>query len=76
MLIFCADSYSVSVPTRVTAVARKTPRSFCQKCNGQVTPNHAYTLDPTKSEWADYAVQAQYGNLSGKRAHAQLVREH
>ena len=56
----------MSVPTRVTAVARKTPRSFCQKCNGQVTPNHAYTLDPTKSEWADYAVQAQCGNLSGK----------
>ena len=26
----------------------------------------AYTLDPTKSEWADYAaVQAQCGNLSG-----------
>ena len=25
----------------------------------QVTPKHAYTLDPTKSEWADYAaVQA------------------
>ena len=32
----------------------------------QVTPTHAYTLDPTKSEWADYAaVQAQCGNLSG-----------
>ena len=31
----------------------------------QVTPKHAYTLDPTKSEWADYAaVQAQCGNLS------------
>ena len=32
----------------------------------QVTPKHAYTFDPTKSEWADYAaVQAQCGNLSG-----------
>ena len=33
-----------------TAVARKRPRSFCQKCRWQVTPKHAYTLDSTKSE--------------------------
>ena len=27
---------------------------------------HVYTLDPTKSEWADYAaVRAECGNLSG-----------
>ena len=51
---------------RVTAVARKIPRSFCQKLRWQVTPKHAYTIDPTKSEWADYAaVQAECGNLSG-----------
>ena len=43
---------------RVTAVARKRPPSFCQNCRWQVTPKHAYTLDPTKSEWADYDVQA------------------
>ena len=50
---------------RVTAVACKRPRSFCQKCRWQVTSKHAYTLDPTKLEWADYAaVQAQCGNLS------------
>ena len=50
---------------RVTAVARKRSRSFCQKCWWQVTPKHAYMLDPTKSEWADYAaVQAQCGSLS------------
>ena len=31
----------------------------------QVTSKHAYTLDPTKSEWADYtAIQALFGNLS------------
>ena len=42
---------------RVTAVARKKKaRSFCKKCSWQVTPKHAYTLDPTKSKWADYAV--------------------
>ena len=28
----------------VTAVARKRPRSFCQKCRWQVTAKHAYTL--------------------------------
>ena len=51
---------------RVTAVARKRPRSFCQKCSWQVTPKHTYILDPTKSEWADYAaVQAECADLSG-----------
>ena len=50
--------------TRATAVARKRPRSICQKCRWQVTPKHTYTFDPTKSEWADYAgVQAYYGNV-------------
>ena len=49
-----------------TAVARKRPWSFCQKSRWQVRPKHAYTLDPTKSEWGDYAaVQARRGNLSG-----------
>ena len=51
---------------RVMTVARKRPRSFCQQCRWQVTPKHAYTLDPSKSEWADYAaVQAECENLSG-----------
>ena len=31
-------------------------------------PKHAYTHDPTKLEWADYAtVQAESGNLSGTK---------
>ena len=37
-------------------------------CRWQVTHKHAYTPDPIKSEWADYAAvhcQAQCGNLSG-----------
>ena len=51
---------------RFTAVARKRPRSIYQKCRWQVTPKLAYTLDPSKSEWADYAaVQAECGILSG-----------
>ena len=49
---------------RVTAVARKRPRSLCQKCRWKVTSKHAYTPDPSKQEWADYAA-AQSGNLSG-----------
>ena len=56
------------VPSCVTAVAHKRPRPFCQKCRWQVTPKHAYTLDPLKSEWADYAtVQAECWNLSGNK---------
>ena len=52
----------------VTAVACKRPQSFCKKYRWQVTPKHAYTFDPTKLEWADYAtVQAQCGNLSGNK---------
>ena len=50
----------------VTAVAHKRPQSFCQKCRWQVTPKHAYTIDPSKLEWAVYAVvQAECGKLSG-----------
>ena len=76
VLTFSADSHSVSVPARVTAVARKRPRPFRQKCSRQGTLKHAYALDRTESEWADYAVQAQCRNQAGKRAHTQLVREH
>ena len=56
-LTFSADSYSVSVPPRVTAVARKRPWSLCQKCRWQIIPKHTYTFDPMKLEWVDYAVQ-------------------
>ena len=60
---------------RVTAVARKRPRSFCKNLQVAVTPNHADILDPTKSEWADYpAVQAQCGNLSGNGLTRNLSR--
>ena len=60
---------------RGTAVARKRPRSFCQKCKWQVKPRHANTLDPTKSEWADYAaVHAWCGSLSGNELTHNLSR--
>ena len=75
-LTLCANSYSVSVPspppppppipTPVAVVPRKRSRSFCQKRRWQFTPKYAYTPDPAKSEWADYAATlAQCGNLLG-----------
>ena len=33
----------------------KDPGHSAKSAVWQVTPKHAYTLDPTKSEWADYA---------------------
>ena len=76
-LTFCADSYSVSDPPPCYRMARKRPRLLCQKCRWQVTPTHAYTLDPTKLEWADYAaVQAIVWEPIRKRAHKKFVREH
>ena len=41
---FCADLFSYPFHTRVTAVARKRSRSFCQKCRWRVTAKHACTL--------------------------------
>ena len=49
-LIFCANSYSVSVPPCVMAVARKRPRSFCQKCRWQMTSNMHTPL--TQRSWS------------------------
>ena len=57
----CTDPYSVSVPPPCYRMTRKRLRSFRQECRWQVAPKHAYTLDPTKSEWA---VQIQCGNLT------------
>ena len=55
---FCADSYLGPFQLHVTMVACKRPQSFCQKWRKQVTDKHAFTSDPTKSVWDDYAVQA------------------
>ena len=41
---------------RVTAVAVKDPGHSVKSAGGRLHLNNAYTLDPTKSEWADYAV--------------------
>ena len=49
----------------VTVVARKRPQSFCIKYRWQVTSEHAYTLCPPRSDWANYAtVQSELVNVS------------
>ena len=58
---------SLRVTVRVTAVARKRPRSHCQQFRWKVTVKHAHILDPTKSEWANHAVLAQCGNHQGNK---------
>ena len=40
--------------SRVTAVACKRPGHSAKSAGGKITAKHAYTLDPTKWEWADY----------------------
>ena len=40
----CWLLFRYPVHPRVTTVARKRSRSFCQKCRWQVTAKHAYTL--------------------------------
>ena len=47
--------FGVHSTPHVTAVACKRAQSFCQTCRWQVTLTQAYTLEPTKSEWVDYA---------------------
>ena len=59
-LTFCADSYSVSVPPRVTPLHANTNKRTNKQTNKKsvilsksrwhVTPENAHTLDPSKSE--------------------------
>ena len=69
-LTLCADSYSVSAPPRIAAVASKRPRSFCQKYRWQATSIHAYILDVTKSEWADCVVRAVWEPIRENKVHS------
>ena len=71
-----ADLFGVCPTPGVTAVVRKRPRTFCQKCKWQVTPKHTYTFDPTKSEWSDEATVRGVKEPIRKRTHTQLVKEH
>ena len=50
---------------------------LCQKRRWQVTPKHAYTLDPVKSELADYATcPGIVWEPIRKLTHTQIIREH
>ena len=58
--------------SRVTAVARKRSRSFCQKCRWQVTAKHTYTLPMWL--WMKWHCKLLYGwmvytELAPKRQH-------
>ena len=72
----CADCYSVSVPPCVTAVVRKRPRSFCQKCRWQVIPTLAYVLDPRSRSGLTMLSWHSRGTYQDNRARTQLVRKH
>ena len=55
----------------------KDPGHFAKSAGGRLYLNtHIPLTIGTKSEWADFAVKAYRGNLSRKRAHTQLVKEH
>ena len=46
----------------------KDPSHSANSAGGRLHLNMQYTLDPSKSEWADYVgVQAQCGNLAGNK---------
>ena len=63
---------------RVTAVARKRSRWFCQKYRWQDTHKHAYTLDPSKKVgvgWLHRCPGRVWESIR-KRSLTQLVREH
>ena len=49
-LTLCADSYSVSVLLRVTAVARKKKKKKTIFLSKVQVAKQSYTFDPTKSE--------------------------
>ena len=55
----------------VTTMARKRPRSFCKKVQ---VAGYAYTLDATKSEWADYGNKLTRNSFGSTRPQSsQLV---
>ena len=56
-LSFCVDSYSVTVPPQCYSTGTSKTLVILPKAQGSVTPKRAYTLEPTKSEWADNALE-------------------
>ena len=73
---FCPTNKLVSIPPCVNAVARKRPQPFCQKCGWQVTTNMHTPLTQQSQSGLTVLSRHLCGNLAGKRAHMQLVREY
>ena len=67
----CWCSFSVCFTPMLLQWHVKDPGHSAKKCWWQVTAKHAYTLDPTKLEWADYA--AVWDRIR-KSAHTQLCQ--
>ena len=59
---------------RVTAVALKRPRLFCQKCRWQVTPKHAFWHNEVGVGWLCRCPGIVLEPIR-KRAHTQVVME-
>ena len=77
-LTLCADSYSESVPSPVLPQWHVKDTGHSATSAGGRHLKHAYTGDPTKSEWTDYAaVQAYCENLAGneleRRIHSATI---
>ena len=48
----------------VTALAHNRLQSFCRSAGDKLQAKHAYTILPAKSEWADRAVQIEFGKVT------------
>ena len=59
---------------QVTAVAHKRHRSFCQKCRGQITPEHLWPIK-VRVGWLCCCAGIVW-ETTRKRANTQLLREH
>ena len=44
----------------------KDPGDSATSAGGRLEPKHSYTLDPRKSEWADYATVGTYPETSSR----------
>ena len=76
-LTLCADSSLIqcSFHPMVTAVAHRRPSHSATSAVGRSQLN-MHTHVTQQSQCGLTAAQAYYGNLSGKQAHMQLIREH
>ena len=75
-LTFCADSYSVSIQSCITAVACKRSRSFCQSAGGRLCLNTHTPLTQWSQSRLTILSRHSVRIYQGKWAHTQLIRKH